>query len=284
MSQLAPWLTGDCSVDVLEGDVRNLKITGHAAFTHVIHAATCSVPCAADATTCAIVSTIVDGTRRLLELAAGWRVRAFLFTSSGAVYGRQPSDLSHVDEDYLGAPDPLEPRNAYGEAKRLAELLCASEVRDGRVAAKIARCFTFVGPLLPLNAHFAIGNFIRDGMAGRTIVVNGDGTARRSYMYVGDLVGWLIAALVRGEAGRAYNIGSEREVSIGELARHVGTYFGVPIETRGAASAGMAPERYVPSNRRARDELGVQERVPLERAVARTAKWHTEPDAAPTGG
>ncbi|HEY2516461.1 MAG TPA: NAD(P)-dependent oxidoreductase [Polyangiaceae bacterium] len=271
--ELAPHLRGDTSITLVPGDVRSLDVDGP--FTHVVHAATPSTPSAAEATVAATVSTIVDGARRLLDIAASAGVRRFLFTSSGAVYGTQPSEMTHVSESYPGAPDPLEPRSAYGEAKRLAELLCAAEARNGVVPATIARCFTFVGPHLPLDAHFAIGNFVRDGLAGRSIVVQGDGSPRRSYLYATDLMTWLLGVLVRGAPGRAYNVGSEREVSIAELARAVGSHFRVPVEIRGVAVPEAKPLRYVPSTQRAREELGLVERVPLDAAIERIARWHS---------
>ena len=68
-----------------------------------------------------------------------------------------------MPEDWRGGPDPLDTGSAYAEGKRLAEQLCAIYASRVGVEAKIARCYTFVGPYLPLDRHFAIGNFIRDG-------------------------------------------------------------------------------------------------------------------------
>ena len=114
-----------------------------------------------------IFDTIVQGTRRALDYAVKARCLKFLFISSGAVYGKQPPEMTNIPESYLGGPDTMEPGSDYGEAKRAAEFLCSSyHTRYPNIETKIARCFAFVGPHMPLNSHFAIGNFIRDAIHG----------------------------------------------------------------------------------------------------------------------
>ncbi len=265
----APHLAGDSSVELLAGDVRDFEFPA-GEFTHTIHAATDSavVPSATE-----VVDTIVRGTERCLAFAQQARCRKFLFTSSGAVYGKQPSDLTHVPEDYAGAPDPLNPSSAYGEAKRLAELQCAlTSTTD--FETKFARCFAFVGPYMNLDVHFAIGNFLRDQMRGGPIVLKGDGTAVRSYLYASDLAIWLWTVLCQGQSKRAYNVGSENEVSIRELARKVASIGTPPVEIRiEGQPSGAPPARYVPSTQRAQKELALAERVSLLQAIEKTRSW-----------
>jgi nucleoside-diphosphate-sugar epimerase len=200
-------------------------------------------------------------------------------TSSGAVYGKQPPDLTRVSEDFTGGPDPLDPNSAYAEGKRTAELLCALAAKNTGLQAKIARCFTFVGPYMKLDAHFAIGNFIRDQLQEASICVSGDGTPVRSYMYASDLMIWLWTILFRGESCHAYNVGSEEEVSIAELAREVAGFgsAGKPVHVFGMASEGAPVARYVPNTARAQRELGLRCSVPLRAAIERTLEWnHTQ--------
>ena len=156
----------------------------------------------------------------------------------------------------------------YAEAKRTAEMLCTAYARQFDLRCVPARCFAFVGPYLPLDAHFAIGNFVRDRSDGRPVRVNGDGTAMRSYLYAADLAIWLWTMLVAGAPGRPYNVGSERAVSIAELARMVAG--DGSVEIAGTPVPGAPAERYVPSCERARTELNLTERIPLEEAICRT--------------
>jgi len=223
-----------------------------------------------------MVETLVEGTRRTLELACAGGAPKVLLLSSGAVYGRQPHDMAHMDEEYAGGPDVMEPSSSYAEGKRAAELLGALYAKRRGLKVKIARGFAFVGPYLPLDAHFAAGNFIRDGLAGKPIVVAGDGTPYRSYLYGADLAYWLWTILLRGTSCRPYNVGSERAVSIRGLAEAAAAHFGSGREvivTRRPVEGAKAG-RYVPSTARAREELHLEEHVDLAEAVRRTVAWH----------
>ena len=268
----APRLAARNDIVLVRGDVRDFAFPP-GVFSHVIHAATAS---AVAIPALEMLDTIVLGTRRTLEFAVNAKAKKFLLTSSGAVYGRQPPDMSHVPEAFAGAPDLSTPASAYGEGKRVAELLCRIHRRERGIETKVARCFAFVGPHLPLDAHFAVGNFIRDGLAGGEIRVKGDGTANRSYLYTADLMIWLWTILMRGRPGDVYNVGSEQELSIGELAKRVADAFqpAPPVVIERAQTLGKPHERYVPATHKARAELGLVQRIDLPAAVRKTVAWH----------
>jgi dTDP-glucose 4,6-dehydratase len=217
---------------------------------------------------------IVDGTRNLLDYAAANGVHRFLLTSSGGVYGPQPSQMEKIAESYHGMPDPLNSTNAYSVAKRCAEHLCALYQERFGIEVVIARCFAFLGRDLPLGVHFAIGNFIRDALQKSEVIVNGDGTPVRSYMDQRDLAEWLCTLLKHGAAGQAYNVGSEVTVTIRELAHLVRDILAPakPVRLLGVPDAHNTRNRYVPSIYKAQSEFGLRLRHNLHASVNEVAR------------
>lgn len=273
----SPHITEDPAVSLLEGDVRSFRFP-EGEFPFVIHAAAeTGHPSAGHAGNDALhtLSTIFDGARNTLEFAASHGARKLLMISSGAVYGVQPAAISHLPESYGGGPDPCLLRSAYGEAKRAAEALCAAYSTPG-LACKIARCFTFVGPHLPLDRGYAIGNFIHNALASRAIRIHGDGAPLRSYLYATDLAVWLWTVLVHAPSLRPVNIGSALPISIRNLAAEVKAALqpGLTVEILGRPAPDLPPPRYVPSVQRACDELGLVQTVELREAIQRTAEWY----------
>jgi dTDP-glucose 4,6-dehydratase len=273
-------LANDSAVTLHAGDVRDFEFPA-GEFRYVIHAATEASLKQSVEGPLEMLSTILVGTERTLKFAAQCGARKFLLTSSGAVYGKQPADMTHVPESYAGAPDPLDGASVYAEGKRASELMCALHQQTAAAKglafeAKIARCWAFCGPHLPLDAHFAIGNFIGDVVAGRPISIAGDGTARRSYLYAADLAIWLWTILFQAPALIPINVGSARDVSIRELAEVVAATLapGTQIRVAKQPVPGAVPARYVPSVERAETMLGLRETVGLAESIRRTFAWH----------
>ncbi len=255
-AQNAALLDQPRKIGFVAGDVRDFKAEGR--YDEVIHAATAAVTTMADDE---MTSTIVEGTRRVVDFAKGCGAAKILLTSSGAVYGPLSAPV--------GEDAPCNPVTAYGKGKLEAERMCAASGLE----AKIARCFAFVGPYLNRNIHYAIGNFIRDCLAGEDVVIKGDGTPGRSYLYADDLVEWLFAVLDRGVSGRPYNVGSPEGMPIREIAERVRAALGAQSAVRvlGTPVPGAAASVYVPEVSRAARELGLRVTVGFAEAVRRSA-------------
>jgi nucleoside-diphosphate-sugar epimerase len=271
----APHLAGRTDLTFIQGDVRSFAFpSGN--FDYVVHAATEASAKLNEEAPHEMLDSIIGGTRRVLDFAGKCSVKKLLLTSSGAVYGKQPSAITHVSEDYAGAPDPLLPSSAYGIGKRVSEHMCVVHASQHGYEVKIARCFAFLGPHLPLDTHFAIGNFIRDAMAGDTIKISGDGTPMRSYLYASDLTVWLWSILFKAPHARAINVGSAEDLSIRQLAETIAAAIGSgsPVHVAQNADTSRPISRYVPSVTQAHELLGLESFHPLFTAITKTAAWH----------
>lgn len=269
-----PHLAAHPSIQLVKGDVQTFAFPREE-HAFVIHAATeTREPSHAD--DCLIrYDSNTQGTRRVLEFARAQGVQRLLFTSSGAVYGSQPSDMLHLPETHPCAPDTMDPQTEYGQAKRACEFLCAAYGNRYGIPAVIARCFAFVGPYLPLDANFAIGNFIRDARRGGPLRIMGDGTPLRSYLYAADLVIWLVTLLLKGQTLTPYNVGSMDAVSIRELAEKVRDLLcpGASVDIAMPPSPGTPPARYIPCTRRAQDEFGLRTLIDLQNSILYTSAY-----------
>ena len=238
---------------------------------YILHAAADTTAFTTEAEELERSRTIVAGTRHALDLAQKSGARRLLHVSSGAVYGAFVGQLTGAKEDDYAEARALIP---YGEAKREAERLCA----ESGVDFVTARCFAFLGPYLPLDAHFAAGNFLRDALRGGPIFVRGDGTALRSYLHPADLVVWLLRILLRGQRARAYNVGSDEVVTTAQLARFVADAIQPPPEVIIQSVQPQGPQNiYLPDIRRARTELNLDVAITLQDAIARTMAFLSQP-------
>jgi dTDP-glucose 4,6-dehydratase len=285
-SKSLPHLANHVAVKTIQGDILNRDFPS-GQFSHFVHLAAPSGKIQASNPLYSF-DLILNGTRNVLDLALATRAKRFLFVSSGSVYGRHFKDTEFIHETCREAPDPMAVEtSAYDEGKRAGELLCSLYRHHYGLETVSARCFSFVGPFLPLNEHFAAGNFIRDALAGGPITVNGDGTPIRSYLYFADLAWWLWTILVDGQPGQAYNVGGEEPVSVGDLANLVSNFYSPPIQVKilrkgekahklgrlKETKAGQILSRQVPDVTKAKQELGLYCRLDLKTSLKRTLSW-----------
>lgn len=275
--QKMPHLANEPSVSFIVGDATTFD-PPKGSFSYFIHAATERTFEATAADPLAALERDRIATRRVLDFAAARGVRRFLLTSSGAVYGRRGLPIDGISEDEECAPDTTDPASTYGESKRLSEFTCAAYGRAHGFTAVISRLFAFVGPGLPLDGGYAVGNFFADILAGRPIAIGGDGTALRSYMYAADLSIWLWTMLLRGGPGKVYNTGSSTPVSIRSLADLLVQTLApqTQVTVARAPLPGAAPSIYIPDTSRATKELQLETWITLPEALKRTFDFYRQ--------
>ena len=262
------------SINFIKGDIQNFEFPA-GDYHFVIHAATDADAQKNIENLLLMIDTITNGTRRVLEFAHKKSVESFLFISSGAVYGTQPSTVTHIRENESFVIDMNKPVGAYAEGKRLAETFCSIYHSYSRLPIKIARCFAFVGPYLPLDKHFAIGNFILNAINKEDIVIKGDGTPYRSYLYAADLIIWLWTILFAEKNNAIYNVGSDEDLSLRELAYVVKEVQpGIEVRILTAYDENKPVERYVPNIDLAKQTLGLGVKIKLKEAIEKTFSFY----------
>jgi UDP-glucuronate decarboxylase len=271
-----PDLASCANITFVQGD---MQVPGSLpwgqSYTHVLHAATDSTfgPCLAPLER---FNHIVEGSRHILDLAVSTGATRFLLTSSGGIYGLQPPDLDAIPEEWLGSPSMGHASTAYSQAKRAAEHLCALYGDAHGIETVIARCFAFVGPDLPRDVHFAIGNFIRDALQEDSINIKGDGKALRTYLDQRDLAHWLWTLLLYGKSGEAYNVGSDCVISISQLANLVRDLLAPrkPVVTLRSPIHSASQTRYVPCINKIRNAFGLRPEHDLVDAILTSARGY----------
>lgn len=221
--------------------------------------------------------TIAQGTLNMLECASRLpMLKGFLNVSSGYVYGYH-SDADLISERDFDGFDPSSFSAAYIEAKRYAESLCAIFRNQYRLPIFNVRPFSFVGPYQPVDAPWAVNNFIANVVSKQPIHIQGDGTAVRSYMYGADMAWWLLKMLLSGEPGFNYNLGSPEGISLGSLAEKIRLLGSSEVTiNRGKPLLHGKKSFFVPSVSRVQNDLGLSIRFGLDEALSRTIRWYRQ--------
>lgn len=193
-----------------------------------------------------------------------------IYVSSGAIYGQQPPHVELIPEDFIGGAleEMVFHKRDYAAAKRDSEAQIINLGCEG-LSVSIARCFNFIGPFLPRDQHFAIGNFIQDGLSKNKITVKAKHQVIRAYQHSDDLVNWLMTiAETSSQDCPTYNVGSENAIENRNLAMLIAKYFKVEIDVPLIEDNKI--DRYVPSTKKAKNELGLNLSICLEEAIDRT--------------
>ena len=195
-----------------------------------------------------------------------------LYISSGAIYGTQPPEISHIKETYLykDASDISEGKRDYTIAKRKAEGLIKKLGDDG-LNVSVARCFSFVGKYLPRDQHFAIGNFIEDVINKRIIVVKAKHKVYRSYMYADDLVEWMMTIVDHASSDcPVFNVGSDQPMLLEYIADEISKRY--HLKAKIAEKLDNKIDHYIPSIEKAKAELSLQIKFDTFASIEETIK------------
>ena len=212
---------------------------------------------------------IYIGAKNILDASIKLNIKNILLASSGGVYGQARN--ANFNESMPSILDLYANKSTYSISKCLVEHIANLYAEEFGLNTKIARCFSFVGQDLPLNSHYAIGNFINDAMFSKFIEVEGDGSAIRSYMHQEDLANWLFCILINGKPRSLYNVGSDFEISIKDLAFKIRDLLSKEKEVIFNNSVNTKSNRYVPDISKANSELGLKISYNLDEAITKSA-------------
>lgn len=247
----------DESVELINSDIGSCKVLPGA--DYVVHAAASTDASRYLERPLLEKQNILRAITNYCSLAPKYHKKSkILYVSSGAVYGQQPDTLRYINEEFN--PGPVDQmhfsKRDYATAKREAEKAIAQLGQQG-CDVSIARCFAFIGKYLPREQHFAIGNFIEDGLNGKVIQVKADKLVYRSYMHSDDLVEWLMTILSSSNIGcPIFNVGSDEEILIDDLASIIAEYCNVGIKIYNLER--NLVDRYIPSTEKAQKVLGLR--------------------------
>jgi dTDP-glucose 4,6-dehydratase len=274
-----PHFKKEKKINWIRGDITNFEFP-EGKFDYIIHAATDADSKINIDNPLLMLDTITLGTKRVLEFARIHpEIKSMLLTSSGAIYGNQPENVTHIRESDSFYLDINDPGSSYAEGKRLAELYCAIYARKFNLPIRIVRCFTFVGPYLPIDRHYAVGNFIQDGIKRQNITIHGDGAPLRTYMYGADLVIWILTILLKGNIGEAYNVGSDIPISIKKLALKIADFFpAISVNILNQIHPTDRNFNYVPDISKAKEQFHFGDGITFDEAIYRTIKYHRQND------
>ena len=197
-----------------------------------------------------------------------------LFTSSGAIYGVQPNNIRGFKEDYLKFNKKKNfikgYKKKYANFKLKNEKLFKKLGKCG-VNVSIARCFAFVGEFLPLNSNFVIGNFIKNILEKKKIVLEANYEINRSYMYSDDLVRWLFKILFHSTTKcPVYNVGSDDKVSIRKIAKILAKRYNLNLNLPKLTS--LHNDTYIPNINKAKNKLYLKNKYGSISSVIKTIK------------
>ncbi len=195
------------------------------------------------------LTTAIEGTRNMLELARSKQVKSMVYISSMEAYGITDPEKKKITEKDLGYIDILNPRSSYSEGKRICECLCGAYASQHGVPVKIARLAQTFGAGVSAEDTRVFAQFAKSALSGRDIVLHTQGLSYGNYCYTADVLSGLLCILTKGEDKQAYTVvNEETTMQIKDMAKLVATEIAggniqVVIDIpENAAAMGYAPD------------------------------------------
>ncbi len=219
------------------------------------------------------LETNVEGAATVLDACAGHQ-KPVLITSTSEVYGKSGRVPFSEDDDSVIGPSTFR-RWSYAASKLLDEFLALAHWHQSRLPAVIVRLFNTIGPRQTGRYGMVVPRFVRQALLGKPITVYGDGSQTRCFCHVHDAVGAILRLFEIPESrGGVFNVGTDREVSINELATTVRSMTGsrseirhVPYDEAYGASAFEDMVRRVPDLGKVRRLIGYEPKHSLEQTL-----------------
>lgn len=197
---------------------------------YVIHAASNTHPLQYATDSIGTITSNVIGTKNLLDYAVSHHAKHFCFLSSVEVYGENRGDVEKFREDYLGYLDCNTLRAGYPESKRLGEALCNAYKQTYDLEFTIPRLSRVYGPTMLASDTKAISQFIKKAVAKEDIVLKSEGNQKYSYTFVTDAVSGILAVMLLGTPGEAYNVADEEsDIALKDLANILADFAGTKV-------------------------------------------------------
>ncbi|PIQ26655.1 GDP-fucose synthetase [bacterium (Candidatus Blackallbacteria) CG17_big_fil_post_rev_8_21_14_2_50_48_46] len=212
-----------------------------------------------------------------LEAARQEEVRRFLVTSSACVYPRNSSIPTPEEEGFKETPEPT--NAGYGWSKRMQEYMAQAYVEEFGMDIVVARPFNAYGPrddFDPQSSHVIAGLVHKIEQGINPLVVWGDGSASRSFLYVEDFANGLLTVAEKAQGPEAFNLGADEEITIRDLASLLVELSGRSLELIFDTSKPNGQPRRHCDNRKALEKLGFQTETPLREGLLKTLQWYRE--------
>ena len=243
--------------------------------THVLHMANVSAAQTFSGTDQLSKYTLLSNSVELIKsVSRPGTTRKIVFTSSGVAYG----DSATYTETENSNINHLHPLSSLGFAKMNAEYLLNMLALEINASLTICRCFSFISPYLPVDLHYALGNFVSNAVEGKPITIKGDGTDLRSYQHVDDAIDWIISLLFMNQPPLLINVGSSRPISIKDLAglvrQLVNPNMLINVLDKHSEAHNFRRTSYVPSLLLS-SRLGLRNRRTLEDSIIELAAAHS---------